>query len=356
MSKFCVFCGQKPTQKTNEHIIPRWLIELTGDPNRQATFGPYWNEKSKKIDFAIFSFDQFQFPACDECNSKYSILENKAKVVIQSLLSNAPLSSNDMHTLLSWLDKVRIGLWLGSYYLHRKVSLIEPHMFIESRTDQTDRLVFIYKSNSQGKRVNFPGVISPTFQFLPCCFTLIINNIALFNMATDFLLSRRLGLPYPSEVEWSEWPYLKFDMTKGRERVMLPLLRKSFSPKCTQIYQPMFKREEVRQSVKELYDTEYAKSIALDHSNGIGKVFTIQGSSLVEYPIKPSLSWIPIDTWQKDELEKTIVAQTMDFQFHLLDAGPGYKGLEPKRQSIVKRQHQLARDFNKAVAKAYRHK
>ena len=31
MDKFCVFCGNKPKGKNNEHIIPKWLIEFTGD-------------------------------------------------------------------------------------------------------------------------------------------------------------------------------------------------------------------------------------------------------------------------------------------------------------------------------------
>jgi hypothetical protein len=37
VNKVCVFCGEKPTNKTKEHIIPEWLIELTGDINRDFT-------------------------------------------------------------------------------------------------------------------------------------------------------------------------------------------------------------------------------------------------------------------------------------------------------------------------------
>ena len=37
--KICVFCGKKPIEKTNEHIIPLWLIEYTGDPKRKIFLG-----------------------------------------------------------------------------------------------------------------------------------------------------------------------------------------------------------------------------------------------------------------------------------------------------------------------------
>lgn len=37
--KFCVFCGKKPKNKTKEHILPKWLIKLTGKPNRQINVG-----------------------------------------------------------------------------------------------------------------------------------------------------------------------------------------------------------------------------------------------------------------------------------------------------------------------------
>jgi len=32
MDKFCIFCGDKPQSKNLEHIIPQWLLKMTGDP------------------------------------------------------------------------------------------------------------------------------------------------------------------------------------------------------------------------------------------------------------------------------------------------------------------------------------
>ena len=39
LEKRCIFCGKKPSEKNREHIIPRWLIALTGDPKREWYLG-----------------------------------------------------------------------------------------------------------------------------------------------------------------------------------------------------------------------------------------------------------------------------------------------------------------------------
>lgn len=44
MDKFCVFCGSKPESKNKEHILPQWLLKLTGDPNREIFLGRKWHE------------------------------------------------------------------------------------------------------------------------------------------------------------------------------------------------------------------------------------------------------------------------------------------------------------------------
>ena len=79
MEKFCVFCGKKPQAKTVEHIIPKWLIELTGDPKRIGFFGVKYEEGFPK---RKFSLNQFQFPSCSTCNAFFSDLENNTKKII----------------------------------------------------------------------------------------------------------------------------------------------------------------------------------------------------------------------------------------------------------------------------------
>src|SRR5690242_13676760 len=98
MEKFCVFCGKRPESKTKEHVIPLWLIEKTGDPKRKARFGVDFQKDTPA--FREFSFDSLTFPACSDCNSKFSLLESNAKDVVTRLLDREPLSEIDLSFLL----------------------------------------------------------------------------------------------------------------------------------------------------------------------------------------------------------------------------------------------------------------
>jgi hypothetical protein len=42
--KRCIFCGNPPSAKNKEHVVPKWLIELTGDPKREWYLGLYFGE------------------------------------------------------------------------------------------------------------------------------------------------------------------------------------------------------------------------------------------------------------------------------------------------------------------------
>jgi hypothetical protein len=141
MSKFCIFCGKKPESKTKEHIIPQWLIKYTGDPKRKISVG--FDMKRKEL--RTFSFDQLTFPACYHCNNEFSTLEQNVKDVILNLLEKNELESSNASTLLDWLDKVRIGLWLLFYSLDSNPFDINPHFHIANRVGRFDRMLIIYK-------------------------------------------------------------------------------------------------------------------------------------------------------------------------------------------------------------------
>jgi hypothetical protein len=128
-----MFCGKSPKKVTKEHIIPRWLIELTGDPNRTAVLGPFRNTKTRELETKYFAFDQFAFPACEACNQRYSTLEGQARVVMQEILNARGISSQEIGIILTWLDKVRVGLWLVAYSIQKNPLAITPSFFINSR-------------------------------------------------------------------------------------------------------------------------------------------------------------------------------------------------------------------------------
>lgn len=104
MKKICIFCGKIIKKKTKEHIIPKWLIDLTNQKDKKLPFGPYYkfDEGNKLIlDFYTFTFDNFVYPACEMCNIEYSKLERLVKDVILKLLSERPLARNDFNLLLT---------------------------------------------------------------------------------------------------------------------------------------------------------------------------------------------------------------------------------------------------------------
>ncbi len=128
MEKFCIFWGERPESKSKEHVLPQWLIKMTGDPKRIAAFG---------VDFAKqpfeqrqFSFDALTFPACSQCNSDFGHLETAAEPVVGALVSDQPVSAGNLILLLDWLDKVRVGLWLGYFYLNKNPLGITPSFLL----------------------------------------------------------------------------------------------------------------------------------------------------------------------------------------------------------------------------------
>lgn len=229
----CIFCGKKPVSKTKEHIIPLWLIELTGDPKRKANLGSIGDPNR------TFEWKNFCFSACDTCNSEFSVLELHAKKVIEKLLKrDVILTEEELTSLLDWLDKVRIGLWLGMIQLD-KIDFIDPKYHIEQRIRKSDRLAAIYFLDDTKKGMNFFGINTVAFHFAPTCFLLTINNIAILNISKEFLFASRLGFPFPIKMF-----YLPNNLgvtferfSSGFQRVKLPLLKKSLLPNSLNVYQ-----------------------------------------------------------------------------------------------------------------------
>lgn len=114
MPKVCVFCGHRPQSKTNEHVLPKWLIEMTGDPKREVSFGTYWHIKQKRP--TVPAFDQFHFPACYVCNTRFSDLEGRtSKVLTNSGGVFAPdLAGCFLHEI-EWLVKCMLNPRLANH-------------------------------------------------------------------------------------------------------------------------------------------------------------------------------------------------------------------------------------------------
>jgi hypothetical protein len=194
----CIFCGQKPNDKTREHVLPYWLLEMTGDPRRVVTFGQNFERQKQPI---RFSWNNYVAPACDRCNNRFSDLEGTVKPFVKALLWRETLTVSDYVTLLDWLDKVRIGVWLLQHMIEKHPVEISPHFHIASRLAEKDRMLAVYAFDGDGMGINMFGSDSLIFGSMPSCFGLRINNLLLLNVSADFFCSRGCGLPHPQSIQ-----------------------------------------------------------------------------------------------------------------------------------------------------------
>jgi hypothetical protein len=194
----CVFCGEpvNKSARSREHVIPMWLLRRTGDPNRLIKVD------SDPISGAdvVRPASTFHFPACRLCNESYGrTLETRAKEAIESLLANESIEVSHCHWLLDWLDKVRVGLWLGYNMLHKEE--FAPKFRIDQRIGTKDRIAIIsVDPDDQTKGFSLSGMDNQIFRTSQAGMFLRINNLRILSLSFDGLVSRYAGLPYPKEM------------------------------------------------------------------------------------------------------------------------------------------------------------
>ncbi len=355
MEKVCIFCGEKPQLKNNEHIIPMWLIEITGNPKRIAHFGynQYLSEMRKA---RTFSFNAFKFPSCETCNQKYSYLEMTVKSIMNRILADDSISSKDFSILLDWFDKVRVGLWLGFQYLDKNPVGITPKFHIEKRIGVNDRMLGIFKADGDTKRLNFAGCDLLSFRYTPSCFSLQINNYCFINISYHDLFSRRIGFPYPVESFMLPDDEELSLFTSGRNRIMRPLLKKRFNIRGTELYQPMFRYRTFDPQAGKYYDTQYVRENSMVWERGVGKVFIESSSQLQEYPDSPSKIWLPSKTYEPQVLPFEMQILTLQWQTYVDDLAPSVKKLPQKDRQRILRLKSLKRKHNTKIMEIIRKK
>lgn len=230
MRKFCVFCGEKPVGKNKEHIIPQWLIKYTGDPKRITLLGKKGGKEIK------FSWLNFVFPACEECNSNFGNIEAKIQSILVKLDNEKSVTHNEINLFLDWLDKIRIGMWLGHAMLQNKD--FEPNFFINNRIASKDRLCLIYKLNDSEQGIGIIGTDTPVFEHTPSCFSIIINNMIFFNYSKEFILSKNLGFPYPDTYSYNSGSQVKINkFVPGEYEIKFPIVDGKIIKPAVKFYQ-----------------------------------------------------------------------------------------------------------------------
>lgn len=331
--RFCVFCGEAPQEKTNEHVLPRWLIEITGDPKRLMQIGPFVTQKEYTKQF---SFDQFRFPACSQCNETFSRLESRAKSVMQNLLALRETAADGFDILLDWFDKVRVGLWLGYHqYLDKNIFQVKPNFYIGDRIAKADRALLIYRLKNVNKGLRFIGINMPAFAHAPMCFSLVVNDLLFCNVSTAYLLARRAGLPYPKHMGFREDGSMValLPFQPGAQEIKYPVLGFNYNRECTVVAQPIinnFPQDHPGEVVeKALISQEKSRLI-------------IQNNSQARfYPEGNVLDWVPAEKHEAEPMVSRFATQTLQMQNDMLRRTKMWKDetKEVKRRFSYQRNH-----------------
>jgi len=335
-------------------VLPQWLIEMTGNPKRTATFG-YQHLKNGELAPRRFSFDSFKFSACESCNLSFSSLESEASVIIHKVLSDDSLSNSELNTLLDWFDKLRIGLWLAHQYLNKNPMGINPHFHIATRIGQSDRMLAIFKANGDRHGLNTVGEDTPLFTMTPSCFCLRINSYFFLNMSCHNLIARRLGFPF-SKIDYftGEGDELRSVFIEGRNRIMLPILKKRIGLQGTELYQPTFSGIKIKSDptlITELYDTKYVRDRCIIWEKGIGKIF-LQNNNVDElavYPDSPSKIWVPKRIYDFDDLTLAIQNMAFEWQLYIEKLRPSFELISVQKRSDYIRLHNDGEKYNREI-------
>lgn len=276
MAKFCIFCGNPPQDKNAEHVIPQWLINMTGKRSRQMCLD--------SITDRPISFGNFTFPACEKCNSEFAELEAAVKPVVEKILAGKSVNAIELHNLMDWFDKVRVGLWLGFLQLKGEVDDKKPHMHIKTRVGRKDRMLIVERVDDAQPGIGIIGANTEAFLESPNAFQFRINNYIFTNVSDLGLVSRRLGFPFTDRyvMQNLNGKVTVNNMQAAKGRVVTPVISNFVSPANSfTIYQPMFPAES--QLFPKLYDAEYVKKHSLKPESGIGGIFIQRGSGPATY-------------------------------------------------------------------------
>ena len=305
LPKLCVFCGNPPLDKNKEHILPQWLLRLTGDPSRQVYLGRDWSKKD--LPKRVFSFKSFTFPACTLCNTHFAKMETEAQRIVTTMLNNGPLNADDIDVLMDWLDKVRTGLWLGLMYLNGNHRDVSPQFAIASRMAVRDRLVCMYRDQKELTGISLGGVESPLFQEMPSCFVISINHLHFFNASSTALFSSRLGLPFPIDRRIAPDRDAGFlaNVAPGTGTMELPLVPFPIKSGGSQFYQPIIPHANnigSKERINAAFETSYVQGMLRDPNENRGKIVQVTDHGATFYPIQSTMDWLPPVSHRKFDL------------------------------------------------------
>lgn len=349
MDRFCIFCGKKPESKSREHVIPLWLIALTGDTNRNVHLGKVWG--GHELEERRYSFDNYVFPACEHCNTEFSDLEARAKLVLESILNKCAICADEWDVFLDWLGKVRIGLWLGELQLNGNHGGIEPCFHIKQRMGSKDRFVIVYEIIEDGfSGVTWTATNTRLFEYIPSCFCIMINTFMFFNVSSDFLLAKDFGFPYPVAKQLMPDDTQRCVMSRGTCKVDSVALADRVRGGGTGLFQPIVPVGCLRNELElQLYDVEYMRGNCAVPGRGKGNIFGYQGGNIARYPSERSLDWLPDQRFPRRELLYRITEMAWKTLEALYEDGPTLELLGRKEAQHVREERKWVLRLHRAI-------
>lgn len=350
--RFCIFCGEPPERKNREHPLPQWLLKLTGDPTRVVKHGYDWDSGR---DFE-FSWDSLAFPACEECNTQYSTFEADAKGTVEKICKREPVDPAGYVHLLDWLDKVRIGMWLGFRYLQNDHFGISPKFTVNSRIGAKDRMVAVYAIGDHQVGLNTWGTETLLFQFKPSVFSLRVNNTLFVNASWDWMCSSRCEYPYPRhhKILLDQGGLTEAGDFRCRRRVIHPIMSGLMKP-CVLICQPVLLQEHADGSLTGLSegDLEHCLSNSWPGRNGVGQLFRQFRGSTIQ--IGPDDEEVIFDSVSDEEARRTVDIATQAYSLQNESVrGDKYESSDSVVIEFQKRQNKENLRFNRKILKTLR--
>lgn len=285
-NSLCVFCGERPEEKTKEHVIPQWLIQRTGDPKRRVFLGLRWGSIERPGEVPgehAHAFDQFTFPACAACNSKFSKLEGETASTFDRLSGGEPIGAAPLTLLLDWFDKVRVGLWLGGRVLGTNpMKAVQPKFHISDRVGSSDRLLFISRMTPEvGKGLTYFGVGTPMFGLMPSVFGLRANNLMFVNASSGSILARRLGLPFGEDVQIRSPKGVSYEgrLNGGTGRTQFPVIAFRYPLPAFSVLQPLYAHP-LLPELSDLFRAPVVEKYIRDRETLEGHLLTPRGASI----------------------------------------------------------------------------
>ena len=198
MPSRCIFCGNDIRDRSQEHVLPRWLIALGGEINRPIAL-PIGSGERKSLPFGLFTTS-----TCRICNTMRADLEGRAKAVVLRLLAQKPLFRADLHTLIDWLEKTRLVSW---HHCYKSLHGQEPSpttLKVDGYHHRHDTVVWISRCRQATRHIElFIG--GSTFSAFPSCMGLFANELCLIHTTLPGLLSDLAHLPQlPESLPHSE--------------------------------------------------------------------------------------------------------------------------------------------------------